>query len=215
LVGLLYPVYGLIVAPSLYLQIILSQSNRGFSAALNLLEQVVQPTFKNWFTDGWWTGGWLISFVYLFRLRKKKKAKLLIFSFISLILVTLLMSSANYPWYFISATPFLSMFVGVFLCDLWVSPRFEKILLFFIFLFSSSFYWGFNVLNQESTRVGFVYKMFLLVLIIASLGNSRFRRFRWWKWGWYIFFALVLHRLFLWNFRSITYLVANWGSWVK
>lgn len=211
-VGLLYPVYGLIVAPKLYLQIVLSQAGRGFSAALNLLEQIVRPTFNNWFTDGWWTGSWLISFIYLFKFRKERKKKLLSISFTFLILTTLLMSSANYPWYFISAIPFLSIFVGVFFWDIFFFPEIERVLPFFIFFFSPSFYWGFNVLNQNSPKLGLVYKGFLLILLAVSLLDERLRKFGWWRWGWYLLFVLVLHRLFLWNFRSITYLVSNWGS---
>ncbi len=211
-----YPLYGLILAPNLYLRVIANQANRPFSAAMNLLTQISKPTFKDWFIDGWWSGSWMVTFWYASRKLKEKQKAILSLAFFVLLVTTILMSSANYPWYFISASPLLAIFTGIFLWDLLRSPSLGEILIFFIFFFSSSFYWGFNVINvNHNYKCKLIYKVLLSILFGAGLLHDFLKRFGWWRWLWRLFLVILLYKLFLWNFRSIMYLVAHWGNWLK
>ncbi len=209
-VFLLYPLYGLLFSPDLFLNILLSQSGRGFSGPINLVQQIIQPTFKSWFPDLWWTGSWLISFLQLKNIFKNKKTNLLGVSFILLTLVTTFMSSANYPWYYLSIIPLLSVFVGKFILDTILYFSKTNLFLSLVFLVSGSFHWGYYVLNESKPSTSTIFKILVLIFTLLILFEEKIKKPPLLTLLTRIFLILLFHRLFLWNTRSITYILSAW-----
>ena len=206
----LYPLYGLLTAPSTFLEVIFSQSNRFFNGPVGLIKEILTPSFKNWFIDPWWLGSWLLSLAFLAKNLKNTRYRSLAIYFLCLLFTTIFMASASYPWYFITAIPFLSIFTAQFIKDIIFRPRTSSLLLFFLFFFSGSFHWGYHVITQSNQKSSILYKLFLLFFVFTAAYFYPQRKSPKLLFLWQLAILLILHRLLLWNFRSITYFVANW-----
>jgi hypothetical protein len=206
----LYPLHGFLLSPDLFLKVLFSQSSRAFSGSLNLVEQIIHPTFRSWFLDPWWTGSWLISFLQLPQIFKKQKTKLLSLAFVLLLLTTTFMSSAQFPWYYLAAIPFLSIFVGKFIQDTILYFSKTNLFLLLIFFISGSFHWGYYVLHQSSLTTVTVFRFLILFVTLVILFEKNIKSNPFSLFLTRLFLILLAHRLFLWNFRSITYILSIW-----
>ena len=204
LVFLLYPLYGLLISPDLFKEVIFSQVGREYPGPILLIESITKLSFKDAFFDGWWIGGWVVSLLVV--VKYFNKHKFLALSFLSYIFVMLFMAAAKYPWYFITALPFLCVFTASFLKKLVIKPNVGNILIFMVLFFSGSFYWGYYVLNIDISLN--IFRVFLVLFFIFIL-NLVFIKNKFITYGWFPFIILLVHRLFVWNIRSFTYLIEN------
>jgi len=204
-----YPFYGFLVAPDLFLKIFVTQSSRRFFGSLTFLKQISFPKFKNFFIDGWWLGGWIIGLASLFR---GKKDDLAWIGLVSLLVVTSFMSAADFPWYFLTAIPFLVIFTTRFLMRIWQKPKLGELVFFALVFLASAFHWGKYKIAPDSGSNLNIFRFFVLFLAAAGALPAGLKKRWWFKTGWRVLFLVILHRLYLWNLRSLTYIVANWGN---
>jgi len=207
-IGSLYFIYGWYLGGSLFWQIFLNQSARFFWGALGFGEQIAKVNLLHFPLDGWWLGGFVIL-VYLAAFKENRELVLMALAYF---LTILFLGGGNYAWYYFPFIPFLALAIAILIMRLMTKPLLADLSLFFIFPFSSSFYWGFSVFHQNWSLT-WLYRMLILIFILLALffipkiKNSGLA-----KLIWVIFFIFLIHRLYLWNFRSVLFLLENWGK---
>ena len=165
-------------------------------------------TIKDFPLDGWYLGGFFIlAYLSFF----KKNRELGIITGVYLFSV-LFLGGGNYSWYYFSLFPFLALGIAVLIKKLMVKFSFIDLSLFFLFPFSSSFYWGFGVLHPEWNLQWLYRGLIIFFLILGFLWQSKLKRNPFFKLLFFIFLVFLVHRLYLWNYRSVLYLMANWGK---
>lgn len=204
----LYFLYAWYLAGGFFWQIILSQSSRFFWGSFSFFQQIARVTIKDFPLDGWYLGGFFIlAYLSFF----KKNRELGIITGVYLFSV-LFLGGGNYSWYYFPLFPFLALGIAVLIKKLMVKFSFIDLGLFFLFPFSSSFYWGFGVLHSEWNLQWLYRGLIIFFLILGFLWQSKLKRNPFFKLLFFIFLVFLVHRLYLWNYRSVLYLMANWGK---
>jgi len=208
LIGSLYFFYSFYLGGSFFIEVILDHSSRLFLGALSFFQQISRVSLSNFPLDGWWIGGF---FILAYLTSFKENRELGIISGIYLFSI-LFLGGGNYTWYYFPLMPFLALSVAVLIKRLAIKCSLIDLALFFIFPVSSSFYWGFTVFNS-SLNLQWFYR--LIIIFFGLLGIcflTKVKQKFLFKFGWILFLILLVHRLYIWNFRSVLYLIDNWGK---
>ncbi len=217
IIGLLYFAWGLYLDPKLFINIFLYQSvDRGFIGSLNFLTTLRGVGIVNFPFDGWWIGGFLSILFISF----KKQYMPIIFSMAIILLTTLILGGANYPWYYIPLIPFMCITTALFIWKVAKEPNFLIITTFFLVCFSSSFYWGYGVFQADKLSTNYMqpyqlYRLFLIIFFLGGLGSwvsLRFNFKRLYLLIWFIFMLLIIYQLWKWNNQSIQFILSHWGK---
>ena len=208
LVGGLYFIYGWWLGGPIFWQIFANQSARFFWGALGLFQQVARVNLLHFPLDGWWLGGFVIL-IYLSAFKENRELSLMALAYL---LAILFLVGGNYAWYYFPFIPFLVLGVALLVIRLIRKPMIGDLTLFFIFPFSSSFYWGFSVFHQN-WPLQWIYRLLILFFgILAFFFIPKVKKAGFLRLIWIVFFIFLIHRLYLWNFRSVLFLLENWGK---
>ena len=206
--GSLFYIYALFVSPKLFFNVFFNQIDRGFFGSLNFIYSFYRPHFAGFPLEGWWPFGFI---TIAFLVKEFKKYQEIIISFLSYLFVLLFFGVVNYPWYSLVFVPFLIIASAVFIKDLLFRPTAIKMIIFFLFPFSSTLYWGYNVFHQHLTNV-IIYRasilIFLFLIILSFLKKKR----PWLGIVITLILIAVLFKTYQWNLYGFTYLIANWGK---
>jgi len=235
LIGSIFYLYALLLAPNLYTDLFFNQTGRGFFGPLAFLFSSRQINFEGFPLDGFWLWGLILIPLSFFR--KEEKTSWVLIGFISYLLIFLIFGGLNYPWYYLPFIPFVVLISGLEIYNLLFKPNLASLSLFFLLPFSTAMFWGWSVF-QNNGQAGF-YRLSLLLFLSAFLifkakdtdwkkYKGRFyQKFKLlikifqFKEGlifrliWYIFFGVVLYFTYKWGQRSIQYIIANWSNLPK
>lgn len=217
LIGALYFVWGLYLDPQLFIDIFGYQSiDRGFVGSLNFLTAIKEIGIANFPFDGWWIGGFLSLLFIIY----KKEYVPIIFSIVTILITTLILGGANYPWYYIPLIPFLCITTAIFIWKVMTEPSFISIMTFFLVFFSSSFFWGYGVFQADKLSTNYMqpyqlYRVLLLFFFLISLWFTFPAHLKYKKLSlniWFIFMLFVVYQLWKWNGQSILFILSHWGK---
>jgi hypothetical protein len=209
----IYIGWGLWLQKSLFIGVFLANSARADFGSLKFLTMLESLRFKDFPIDGWWVWGIISAFFvgYLTDLKKNKYVYLvlpMLFGFLAVIFS----ANSNYSWYWLSLIPFLAGASGIVIGYLFEYPNFILLMTFFLLPFSSSFYWGYSVFHKNSGQDLNLYRGAFIVLLAAFVIRKYLTRYKYARYIWMAVFFVILFEISKWNFRSIQYLVANWGN---
>lgn len=210
---LAYLSWGIWLQKDLFFGVILGNLGRSDFGSLKLLTTLMSLRFKGFPLDGWWIWGIISAFIVgkMSDLSKNKYHFLVLPLFIN-ILVVLFTANSNYPWYFLSAIPFLAGTSAILIAELIENPNFVLLVVFFLIPFASSFYWGYSVFHQNSSQNLNFFRSSFVILIIAYLIRKYLYRYNYIKYIWFVVFIILLAEISKWNFQSIQYFVAHWDN---
>jgi len=206
---LIYIGWGFYLQRDLFIAILLTNANRGYFGAIKVVTMLEALKFKNFPTDGWWIWG-LLSFILVSIKLKDKKILFLILPLFTHLLVVLLLGSSNYPWYWISAIPFLAGCSGLLIWGIFNKPNLITALLFLLIPFSSSYYWGREALGIPPSINH--YRMVFIVFGLMLFFRIKFKKNKIIKILWIIFMAWMMYKIVVFNELFIPYLIAHWGN---
>jgi 4-amino-4-deoxy-L-arabinose transferase-like glycosyltransferase len=206
--GLSYYLYALIISPQLFFDIFINQVSRGFFGSLNFLYSFYRPHFAGFPLEGWWVFG----FICLLFLRENlKKYREIVIAFLCYLLVFLFFGGVNHPWYSLVFVPFMIIASAIFIKKLLLDPTAMRLIIFFLFPFSSSLYWGHYVFRQSSANV-LVYRFFILFFLSLITLSVLRKKVPVVKVIISIALLIILFKIYQWNQYGFTYLIANWGN---
>jgi len=139
-----------------------------------------------------------------------KKALPLTISFACGLFTILFFTSVNYPWYYFALVPFLSAASGYALWKLITDPVPILLATFFLFAFSSSFYWGYTVFHLPPSSL--IYRILIIIFAVAGTLRIIFSKKKLVVISWVFMFCLLIFEIVKWNNFSILYIIANWGK---
>lgn len=207
LVGGLYFIWGLALAPKLFLDLLSFQSvGRGFIGSINLLVTAIRVSIFNFPLDGWWIGG----FVALLFIPRKKEYLPTTVGILTVLFSALGLVGANFPWYFIPLIPFMCIAVAYLLYSLATEPSFVNIMLTFFVFVSSSFYWGYGVFQK--TQPFNLYRLTFLLFLGAGVFWTFYKKATKYKKIWFSGIILMLLVLAFLNRRGLFFILDNWGK---
>jgi hypothetical protein len=140
-----------------------------------------------------------------------EKNRELIIGFVVNLIIFLFFGGLNYPWYPLVFLPYTVIASGVFVRDLLTDQSPIRLGIFFLFPFSSTLYWGYNVFHDSATNL-LVYRFFLLIFLL--LASARLLRNKWpiLKYVSLVALLVVLWKVYQWNIYGFQYIIANWGK---
>ena len=201
--------WGLWLQKDIFLAVFFSNATRGFFGSIKFITILESLRFKNYPFDGWWIWGFISFFLVSIYIKHKQTLYLVIPLFTHLLLL-LLLSSPNYPWYTMSMIPFLAACSALLIWEIYEKPNIATSYAFFFIPFSSSYYWG-GIASKIPPNVGqyrLIFLLFTLLLIVRLfLGKYKVIRYLW-----FIFLALLIYRIIILNERSLLYFIENWGN---
>lgn len=204
----MYVSYTLWLSPKLFLEILNFNATRGFFGSLNLLSMLPSLRFQNFPFDGWWIWGFISLF--LLSLKEGRKYLSLLIPMLGHLSVIILMSNANYPWYYLALIPFLSISSAWSLWYIFKSPSLPILVSFFLIPLSSSFYWGYSVFHLPpqilSYRILFFVFFFIAAFKLIKSDSKKITLL------WSIFCILLFLLIIQWNIRSIYFIIAHWQN---
>ena len=207
LVGGLYFAWGFLLAPKLFLDLLLFQSvGRGFIGSINLLVTAVRVGIFNFPLDGWWIGG----FVALLFIPRQKEYLPVMVGAVAVLFSALGLVGANFPWYFIPLIPFMCIAIAQLLYSLATQPSFMNIMLTFFVFVSSSLYWGYGVF-QKSQPLN-LYRFIFLAFLAAGAFWAFSKKTAKYKKIWFSGIILMLVVLAFLNRRGLFFILDNWGK---
>ncbi len=203
-----YFTYANILSPSLFWEVMTSQSSRGNWGIINLIQSVSRINFSGFPIDGWWAGG-IVTLFYL--IRDKKHVYLGIMS-LSFLLITTILGGDYYAWYFFPLGVFVCLAWGILIKEIVEAPNFSNNILFFLFAILSSFYWG-HLRQNPQTNFSWIIRIAAIAFVGSGLIVPKlFSKISVTKYLWVILMVLVIHRLYLWNIRGFQYILSQWGK---
>lgn len=210
----LYLIYGYLLAPTFFIQILIEESsNRIFAGALSFITGFFKFGASEFPIDGWWVGGF-ISLLFLPYTKKSLPLLITVFSFIFIILF---MGASFFPWYLIPMIPFMAIGIGNLFYETIVSPKTSHILVIFLFFFLSSFYWTYGVHGSAPNFVNhqqqyLIYKILLVGGFGAALiGPILFEKNKLFRKIWMIGMVLFIIGMIYLNHKSLYYIIGTWG----
>lgn len=213
-IGLLYFVWGLYLAPDLFVDIFRYQGlERGFIGSINFLVTISKVGILNFPLDGWWIGGFLSFILIPF----KKDYVPIFVSILILFFSALFLGGANYPWYFIPLVPFMCLTIAMFIWQVATEPKFISIVILFLVFFSSSFFWGYGVYQASLEVTNYqqpysLYRLLLLFFILIGLVRTKLSGLKLYKLAWFVFLVGLVTMLFRLNERSFYFILSHWGK---
>lgn len=206
-----YFIWGLWIAPQVFIEVFLSNAGRKFFGSLNFLSMLPSLRFENFPLDGWWVFGF-ISILFL-KLKANTGYLLLILPFAGHFSTVLIFGSLNYPWYYLGLAPFLATFSALVLWKILTAPGWKMLAVFFLLPLSSSLYWGYYTTHQLPD-VGLYRLLFVVFFIFSALiclkgDNAVVKKI------WLLFCIALFIALLKLNINSVYYLLANWTSWIR
>jgi len=208
IIGSLFYLYALVVSPRLFFDAFINQVSRGFFGPLNSIYAFYRPHFAGFPLEGWWPFGFICL---LFLAEKFQKNREIIIGFLSYLFVFLFFGGLNYPWYSLIFVPFIVIASAIFIKEMLFSPTILKLIIFFLFPFSSSLYWGRHVFHQQSSNI-LVYRLFIIFFLILIIFTSLKKKIPGIKILITLMLLLILWKMCQWNLYGFTYLIANWGD---
>jgi len=206
---LVYVGWGFWLQKDLFMAILLTNASRGYFGAIKVVTMMEALKFKNFPTDGWWIWG-LLSFAFLSIKNKNKNILFLTLPLFTHLLVVLLLGSTNYPWYWISAIPFLAGCSGLLIWQIFNDPNLVSSLLFFFIPFSSSYYWGREALGILPSINH--YRMAFMAFSLMLFLRLKFKKNQIIKMLWIIFMIWIMYKIVIFSEVFIPYLIAHWGN---
>lgn len=210
LITLIYYSYAFLLSPELLSKLLFDQANRGFFGPLNFLFSITMLRFEDFPIDSYWLWGAVSLLIIV--LRNPKVHQVLSTSFVSFLVVYLILGGLNYPWYIL---PFLPIFITAAayeLYHLFTSPTIVSLSSLFLLAFPSSFYWGYMVHNEGTNTVS-VYRLFLLFYIsITILIHTKYIQNKYFKLIWPLIFLAIIYQMNKWNLQSFQYMISNWDN---
>ena len=207
LLPVVYYSYMYYLSPDLFSKLLFDQANREWFGPLSFFFQIIQPNFSGFPKSGYWLFG-IISIFILYIKNQKKYLKLFL-PFIIYILVFLFMGGLNYPWYYLPLIPFIVIASAVLIKQLILKPNLSTLALFYLLVFSSSFYWGYFVFHSNQNNY-FIYRMTLFAFIIMFC-IRKFKITKIYNLLWLIFSFLVLSQIYQWNQQGFQFIISNWN----
>lgn len=204
-----YLIWGWCLQGPLFWDILMTNASRGYFGAIKITTMLETLKFKNFPTDGWWIWG-ILSFVLVSIKIKNKNILFLIVPLLTHLLVVLLLGSGNYPWYWISAIPFLAGCGAWVIGELFEKPKLVTGLLFFFIPFSSSYYWG-----REALGIGpdiNHYRKALLIFALLLFCRLKIKDSKFMKIIWMIFMAWLIYKVVIFSEVFMPYLISHWGN---
>lgn len=213
---IIYALWAFWMQGSLFTSLIFANSVRSDFGSLKFLTIFQSLRFSNFPIDGWWIWG-MFSLFIIGSLSKIKENKYLFLSLpVFFAFLTIIFSAnSNYPWYWISTIPFIAGVSAMVIFDLFENPKFVNLATFFFMPFSSSFYWGYSVFHQNSNMNLNVYRVLFITIfsVFVAMKYLKFGKYtRYTRYLWFFILTVFLFEAFKWNFRSVQFMVANWGS---
>lgn len=206
IIGSLYFVWGLYLAPQLFTHLLLVQGSRDFIGSINLLVTFFRVSIYNFPLDGWWIGG----FIALLTIPNNKDFLPISIASIAALFSAVGLVGANYPWYFIPLIPFMAIAIANFLYDLAIKPTLTSILMTFFIFVSSSFYWGYGVYQKSQPFT--IYRLLFLLFIACVAFWALVRRPEKYRKIWYFGVIGLLVVLALLNRRGMFFILEHWGK---
>jgi len=206
LIGSLYFLYGWWLSGSLFLKVLLNQSSRFFWGPMGFFQQISRVNLIHFPLDGWWLGG----FVILIWLSSFKENHDFLLPPLTYLLSIIFLGGGNYAWYYFPFIPFLVLGVSLLMKRLLIRPGMIDLILFFLFPFSSSFYWGFSVFHPKWPCQWFYRGLIVIFGLIIFFFIPKMKKRESLRLIWMIFSLFLIHRLYLWSFHSTLYLLENW-----
>lgn len=208
ILSLVYYGYMYYLSPDLFFKLLFHQANREWFGPLSFFYQIIQPNFSQFPKSGYW----LFGLISLFTLSIKNKEKYfdLYLPFAIYLIVFLFMGGLNYSWYYLPFTPFFIIASAVLIKKITFNPNITSLILFYLLIFSSSFYWGYFVFNNQQNNY-LVSRVSLLLFIFIFL----IRKFKLTKFSyliWYLFCLFIFYQIFQWNNQGFQYIISNWGN---
>ena len=206
-----YLSWGLWLQKDVFLAIFLGNSSRGDFGSLKFVSMLTSLRFANFPIDGWWLWGFVSMFLVALQRREDSKLNFLLIPVAVHFFLVLFLGSPNYAWYYLILIPFLSIFSAVIVWRLLTKPSMALVLSFFLIPFSSSLYWGYTVINTPININ--IWRGLFLVTFLMTLLRTKFNKSRYIKYLWILFMIVLLYKTFIWNQRSVQYIVANWENY--
>lgn len=201
-----YIAYVLYLSPKLFFEILSFNATRRFFGSLNFLSMLPSLRFPDFPYDGWWIWGFVS--LLLIGIKEGKKYLILLIPILGHLGAILLFSSLNYPWYYLSLIPFLTITSAWSLWYLFNTPSLPILIVFFLIPLSSSFYWGYTVFHLPPQILSYRILFFIFFFFSAlRLFKSKDKRIRF---SWKIFCFVLFLVIVRWNTRSILYIIAHW-----
>lgn len=206
--GSFFYLYALFVSPRLFFDIFINQANRGFFGPLNFIYSFYRPHFAGFPLEGWWVFGFI---ALLFLVRQFEQHRELIISFLSYLVIFLFFGGLNHPWYSLVFVPFMVISSAVFIKEMLFKPTAIKLIIFFLFPFSSTLYWGYNVFHQYLTNV-ITYRASIFIFLALMILSVLKKKIPWSGIVVTLILLVILWKVYQWNLYGFTYLIANWGK---
>lgn len=204
-----YFIWGLWLQTDLFLGILQTQTGRGYFGAIKLVTMLEALKFKNFPVDGWWIWGFL-SFLLISIKIKHKNLLFLLIPLFSHFLSLLLISSSNYPWYFISMIPFLAGCSAILIWQIYEDPTIATSYAFFFIPFSSSYYWGRVALSLETGIAHYRYAFIIFTILLAL--RLIFSKYKIVKIIWFVLLFILIQKIITFNQLFMPYLMSHWGN---
>lgn len=207
-VASLFVWYGLYVAPNLFWEIMTSQAGRGNWGVMNLLQAAERVFFQGFPLDGWWTGGFL-AFFYI--AGNSKHRELFLMGLVYTIVAAVL-GGDNNAWYFFPLGIFFCLSFAVLIYELFEKPTVVGVAVLTLFGMMSSFYWGYTKLHPDM-NFSWINRFLVGAMITGGIVAEKWvSQKKWVRWVWCLFLIILIHRLYIWNVRSVQYMLLNWGE---
>lgn len=206
---LIYVCWGLWLQKDLFINLLLTNSSRGYFGAIKPVTMLEALKFKNFPTDGWWIFGF-ISMLLISVSKSAKKYWFVTVPSLSNIICVLLLGGPNYPWYLIACIPLFAVCSAILIWRVFRYPNLTNSLAFFLIPFSSSYYWGRVALSVPADinhyRISFM--AFALVLFF----RLKFPKAKFMQIIWFIFLAFLIRKIIIFNQVFFPYMIAHWGN---
>lgn len=206
---LIYICWGLWLQKDLFINLLLTNSSRGYFGAIKLVTMLEALKFKNFPTDGWWIFGF-ISFILISVSKSAKKYQLVTIPLFANLLCVLLLGGPNYPWYLIACIPLLAISSAILVWRVFKYPSITNAFLFFLVPFSSSYYWGRVALRAVASINHYRYSLLAFVLFLSL--RLKFPKSKVMQFIWFVFLAFLIRKIIIFNEVFFPYLIAHWGD---
>ncbi len=204
-----YLLWGNWIAGNFFWKLIIANSQREFLGSLNFINIFTHQWSDKLNLDGWWLWGFISALTTSFILKNKLKLELSLIPIISSFLIVLFFAGLSYPWYYFHLIPYLSITSGYILWKMVKYINTNIAVVFYLLPFSSSFYWGHQILKDYPNKIE--YRISVIIISLLLLFNLLPRE--------RIKFATKICQIILiflvifaikWNYQSTLYINANW-----
>lgn len=206
---LIYLLWGTWIAGKFFWKLLIVNSQREFLGSLNFINIFTHQWSNKLNLDGWWIWGFISALTTSFILKNKLKRELILIPTISSLLIVLFFIGLSYPWYYFHLIPYLSITSGYLLWKMVKDINTNIAVIFYLFPFSSSFYWGHQILkdylNKTEYRISIIIISLLLLFNLIPKEKVEFVK----KLCKIILILLIIFAI-KWNYQSILYMTANW-----